>query len=70
MLNNRALSDKYTITLKNKFDALQEITETLTPNDEYENFANVHMEAAAECISSKLRAKLSSTGDISGEQKT
>ena len=50
LLNNRDISNKYMITLRNKFDALQEISETLTPNDEYENFINAHMEAAAECI--------------------
>ena len=40
LLNNR---DKYALTLRNKFDAH-------TPNDEYENFVNTHLEAAAECI--------------------
>ena len=53
-----------TITLRNKFDALQKILETLTPNDEYENFVNAQMEAAAGCIPIKLRAKYS-RGDIS-----
>ena len=57
MFNNRDNSDKYTITLRNKFDTLQEISETLTLNDEYENFINVHMEVAAECIPTKLKAK-------------
>ena len=57
MNNNKDISDKYTITLRNKFDALQEISETLTPNDEYETFVNACMEAAAECIPTKLRAK-------------
>ena len=28
-----------------------------TPNDEYENFVNVHLEAAAECIPTKQRTK-------------
>ena len=41
--NNRDISDKYTIILRKKFDALQEISETLTPNDEYVNVFNVHM---------------------------
>ena len=54
LLNNRDISNKYTVTLRNKFDALQEISETLIPNDEYENFVNAHMEAAAECILAKL----------------
>ena len=33
-LNNRDISDKYTITLRNKFNALQEISEILILNDE------------------------------------
>ena len=45
------------IIQRNKFDALQEIYETPTPNDKYENFVNTHIEAAAECIPTKLRAK-------------
>ena len=52
------------LTLRNKFDALQEISETLTLNDEYENFVNAHIEAAAECIPTKQRAKLSPMRDI------
>ena len=42
LLNNKDISDKYTITLRNKFDALQEISKTSTQNDEYENFINAH----------------------------
>ena len=57
LLNNRDIRDKYTWTLRNKFDALQEISETPTPNDEYENFVNAQLEAAAECIPTKQRAK-------------
>ena len=34
------------LTLRNKNDALQEKTETHTPNDEYENFMNAHLEVA------------------------
>ena len=45
------------LTLISKFDAHQEISETLTTNDEYEKFANTHLEAAAECIPTKQRAK-------------
>ena len=45
LLNKRDISDKYTLTLRNKFDAPQEISETLTSNDEYENFVNAHIEA-------------------------
>ena len=65
MLNSRDMSDRYTITLRNKFNALQEISETLTLNEEYENFVNAHFEAAVECIPTKLRAKQSSLGNIS-----
>ena len=64
LLNNRDISDEYTITLKIKFDELEEIFETSTPNDEYGNFVNAHIEAAAECIPTKRRAKQSSLGDI------
>ena len=57
LLNNRDIRDKYALTLRNKFDALQEKTETRIPNDEYENFVNAHLEVAAECIPTKQRAK-------------
>ena len=40
LLNNRDIRDKYMLTLRNKFDELQEISETPTPNDEYEKFVN------------------------------
>ena len=40
MINNRDISDKYTITLRNKFNALQKILKTLNSNDEYETFVN------------------------------
>ena len=53
LLNNRDISDKYTITQKSKFDALHKISETLTQNDEYKNFVDAHMEAVAECIATK-----------------
>ena len=57
LLNDRDISDKYMITLRNKFNALQEISETITPNEEYEKFNNALMKVAAECIPTKLRAK-------------
>ena len=41
------------LTLKNKFDALQEISETPASNDKYEDFVNAHIEVAAECIPTK-----------------
>ena len=55
--DNRGMRYKYAVALRNKYDALQEKTETHTPNDEYENFVNTYLEAAAECISPKQRAK-------------
>ena len=56
LLNNRDIRDKYALTLRNKFNALQEKTETHTPNDEYENFVNAQLEAAAaECIPAEPR---------------
>ena len=57
MLNNRDIRDKYTLTLRNKFDALQVISGTPTPNDKYEKFVNAYLEAAAEFIPTKQRAK-------------
>ena len=45
------------VALRNKFDALQEKTGIRTPNDEYENFVNAHLEAATKYIPTKLRTK-------------
>ena len=56
-LNNGDISDKYELRLWNKFDALEEKTETYTPNDEYENFVNAHLETVAECTPTKQWAK-------------
>ena len=56
LLNNRNIRDKYALTLRNKFDALQK-SETHTSNDEYKHSVNAHSEAAAECIPTKQRAK-------------
>ena len=41
-LKNRDIRDKHMLTLRNKFNALQEISETPTPNDEHKNFVNAH----------------------------
>ena len=57
LLDNGDIRDKYSLALRNKFDALQENTETHTPNDEYENFVNAHFEAAAEYIPTQQRTK-------------
>ena len=45
------------LTLRNEFNALLEISETPTPNDKYKNFVTAHLEAVAECIPTKERAK-------------
>ena len=47
LLNNKDIRDKYVLELRNRFETLQEKTEKSTPNDEYENFVNAHLEAAA-----------------------
>ena len=57
LLNNRDIRDGYTLTLRNKIDALQEISETTTPNGGYEIFVNAYLEATEECIPTKQRAK-------------
>ena len=57
LLNNRDIRDKYVLELRNRFETLQEKTEKSTPNDEYENFVNGHLEAAAKCIPTKLKTK-------------
>ena len=57
LLNNRDIRDKYVLELRNRYETLQERTEKSTPNDEYENFVNAHLEAAAKCIPTKLKTK-------------
>ena len=57
VVNNRDISDKYVLELRDRFEALQERIEKGTPNDEYENFVNTHLEAAAKFIPTKPRTK-------------
>ena len=57
LLNNRGIRDKYTLIPRKKFDTLQEISKTPTPNDEYETFVNVHIKATGKCIPTEQRAK-------------
>ena len=57
LLNNRDIRDKYVLELRNRFKTLQEKMEKSTPNDKYENFVNVHLEAAAKCIPTKIKTK-------------
>ena len=57
LLNNRDTRDKYVLELRNRFETLQEKIKKSTPNDEYENFVNAHLKAAAKCIPTKLKTK-------------
>ena len=57
LLNNKYIRDKYVLELRNRFETLQEKTEKSTPNDEYENFVNAHLEAAAKYIPTKIKTK-------------
>ena len=57
LLNNRDIRDKYALELRNRFETLQEKTERVTPNDEYENFVEAHLEATSKCIPTKPRTK-------------
>ena len=56
LFSNRDMRDKYALELRNRFE---EKTEKSTPNDEYENFINAHLEAAVNCIPTKPRTKYS-----------
>ena len=47
----------YSVTVRNKFDSLQETSERLAPNDKCENFVTAHLEAAAEYIPTKPKPK-------------
>ena len=55
--NKRDIGNKYTVTIGKKIDTLLEVFEKITPDDEYENYANAHMKATAECIPTKPKAK-------------
>ena len=57
LIKNRDIRDKYVLELRNRFETLQEETEKGTPNDEYENFVDAHLEAAAKCIPTKSKTK-------------
>ena len=57
LLNNRNIRNEYTLTLRNKYDILQEISDTSTPNDEYENFVKAYLEAAGKCIPTRCSCK-------------
>ena len=56
-LINRDINNKYTTTVRNKFNTLREISERHTPNDKYGKIVTTHMEAGAECMQNKTRAR-------------
>ena len=62
----RDIRDKYVLELRNRFETLQDKTEKDTPNDEYENFVNAHLEPAERCIPTKPRTKQNIMGNVSG----
>ena len=57
LINNRDIRKKYGLTVRSEVDAIQEKSETHTPKDKYKNFFNAHLEATAECIPTKQKAK-------------
>ena len=57
LLNNRDIRDKYVLELRNRCETLQEKAEKGTPNEEYENFVEAHLETASKCIPTKPRTK-------------
>ena len=51
-----SVNNSFLVT-RNKLDIFPEIYKRLSSNDKYEKFVSAHLEAAAECIHMKLRAK-------------
>ena len=56
-LSERDIRNQYTVAGRNKFGTLLAISDRRTPNDEYENCINPHIESPAEPIPAKLKAK-------------
>ena len=48
MATQQDIISRYTATVRNKFDTLQEKSERHTPNEKYESFLTANLEAAAE----------------------
>ena len=55
--NNLDIRDKFTITLRNRFNQLQDEENDLNPNNTYINFMNAHKQAAEDCIPLKPKIK-------------
>ena len=47
LLNNEDIQNQYTITVKNRFESLQQEAVENTPDATYDNFVTVHNAAAA-----------------------
>ena len=56
-LTKSDIRNHYTVTLRNKFDTIQETSKRYTSNDEYKTFVTSHIEAVAKCIPTKPKAK-------------
>ena len=69
LLNNRDIRDKYVLELRNRFETLQEKTETSTPNDEYENFVNAHVEAERNAFQQNSKLNIESHGKLKRWEK-
>ena len=69
LLINSDIRNQYTVTVRNKFDTIWEISKWYTPNDEYENFYTTHIETVAVCIPTKPRAKYKVRWESTAEGK-
>ena len=58
-ITNRDISNQDTITVIKEFDTLREISKTHIPNDEYENFMTIYIEAAAAECTLKIKCRVS-----------
>ena len=52
------IRDQFTITLRNRYDLLQEEENNTDPNRSYENFVNAYKQADEKCIPLKPKRKL------------
>ena len=60
--DNRDIRDKYVLELRNRIETIQEKTEKSTPNDEYENFVNAHLERQRSVFLQNLELNIESHG--------
>jgi exonuclease III len=57
LVSNDDIQNRYTTTVRNRFDILQLKTDHHTPNSTYDNFVTAHNEAAVDCIPLKPKVK-------------